>query len=64
MTASGQENKSKNTQEVKNERFFNIDKIKTRCEFSAYVAFYTVTNGQTDVYKKTKKSKRLAKCHC
>ena len=43
MTASVQENKSK-LQEMKNERFFNID--KTMCEFLAYVAFNKATNGQ------------------
>ena len=48
MTADVQESKSKHTRDQK-WTLFNIDKTKTMCKFSAYVAFNKATNGQTDI---------------
>ena len=41
---------------------FNVDKTKHMCEFSTYIAFNKVTNGQTDI--KHEKIKRVSECHC
>ena len=34
---------------LKNDRFLNVEKTKTTCELSAYVAFNKATNGETDI---------------
>ena len=48
MTASVQENKSKDTRGYKHERFLISTRQKTMCEFSAYFAFNKATNRQRE----------------
>ena len=50
---------NQNTQVVKNKR-----QDKAMCEFSAFVAFNKVTNGQPYIYQTRNGEKTAAECHC